>query len=137
MGKILITETPEFNFEVRHGIDNRIVITLGADLFGHALRFIVYKELGQPKLLDFALGEKLNFITYFEDAQAKTQINLLIDKTDSTLIPMLKAPLKQLCEEQCGLVPTCYYDLIGTANAEEYPVLNGFIQGTPTGKGAI
>jgi hypothetical protein len=134
--KILITETPDFNFEVKYGLDNRIVITQAVDLFGYGLRFIVYKEMGLPKILEISLGTKLSFLTFIESSITKTRIFLQIDKTDSMLIPTIKAPLKNLCEDVC-LVPTCYYDLIGTISGEDVPIIKGFIQGTPTGKGAI
>jgi hypothetical protein len=132
--KIFITETPPVGFPIKYGVDNKITFTLDADLFGYDLRFVVYKEIGSPKILEILRGTKLDYITFTEDARIKTRIFLTIDKTDSKLIPIVRTPSLVL---DCKLAPTCFWDLFGIISGEIVPVLDGFIQGTPTAEGAI
>jgi hypothetical protein len=132
--KVFITETPPVGFLVSYGLDNKITFTLDLDLFGYDLKFTVYKEVGKPKILEIPTGTKLGFITFTEGVIVKSRITLTIDKVDSRLIPTIRTPGLTL---GCNLVPTCYWDLVGTIGGEDVPILNGFIQGTPTSKGAI
>jgi hypothetical protein len=135
--KSFITETPSVDFKVFYGVPTPIVITLGQDLFGFSLRFVVYKDLVSPKILELPTGEDLNFITFEENGKQKTRIFLKISAANSILIPVLKTPLVNLWNDECGIIPTCYYDLLGTIGGEEERVLNGGLQGTLTGAGII
>ncbi len=132
--KIFITETPSVGFPILYGMRNSISIKVNLDLFGYDLRFVAYKEIGAPKILEILIGSKLSFLTYSEDSITKTLISLKIDEIDSRLIPTIRSPALTL---KCDLIPTCFYDFIGTIGGEDVPILNGFIQGTPTAKGAV
>lgn len=129
--KFYITETPPAGFPVFYGVENEITIEFDLDLFGHTLRFIAYKEAGSPKILEVLQGTKLSYITFVEGTITKTRVLLRIDEADSILIPTIRTPA---LVPSCSLTPTCFYDIFGNVGGKDYPLLSGFIQGTPTAK---
>jgi hypothetical protein len=133
--KIYITETPSVDIPILYGVKNTIDITLvNVDLFGYSLRFIVYKEINKPKIFEIPFGENLAFLTYSENGVIKTKITVKISNIQSRLIPAIRSPALTL---KCDLIPTCFYDIIGTIGGSDEQVLFGFIQGTPTANGAL
>jgi hypothetical protein len=129
-----LTKTPLAAIEIIYGVNNKIKIKFTGDLFGHVLRFAVYEKIGKPRILEIDQGQKLNFITYQEDNITKSEVILVVDETDSKLIPMLEIPVIDDC---CELIPTCFWDLFNISAVPEEIILSGFIQGTPSANGAI
>jgi hypothetical protein len=133
--KVFITETPSVDIPILYGVKTSFDITLKKiDLFGYSLKFIVYKEINKPKILEIPFGENLRFLTYAEEGISKTKITVDISEAQSKLIPTIKSPALML---ECRLIPTCFYDIIGTIGGADEQILRGFIQGTPTANGAI
>ena len=130
---------PVYNFEIKYGQKNtRILEFEGLDLTGYTLRLIVFNKT--TKYLDITDSAKVFFtVTPIEVEPVVTTVTIIIDETDSALVPVSFESRPYYAMEDCcnQFIPSCAYELYMVGGGLEEEILSGAIQNTPTGKRTI